>query len=69
MKWSKCQQIRPNFEVLHLGDPGQNWCGRATPYLDGEVPVGADERLAEMQKVYARHRRGDYSADKIGKRN
>jgi hypothetical protein len=40
-KWSMKNKIRPPFEVLHLGTPGTNWCGRSTPYLNGEIPPDA----------------------------
>lgn len=26
--WPTPNKIRPNYEVLHLGEPGTNWCGR-----------------------------------------
>lgn len=27
--WPDSNKIRPNYEVLHLGEPGANWCGRS----------------------------------------
>jgi hypothetical protein len=47
-KWVQANKIRPPFEVLHLGPAGQNWCGRATPYLDGTTPENAGEKIAQV---------------------
>lgn len=27
--WPESTKTRPNYEVLHLGEPGANWCGRS----------------------------------------
>lgn len=27
LNWPQLNKIRPNFEVLHVGPPGTNWCG------------------------------------------
>jgi len=27
--WPDANKVRPNYEVLHLGEPGANWCGRS----------------------------------------
>lgn len=43
-KWQPSHKIRPPWEVLHLGPAGENWCGRATEYLDGSVPTESMER-------------------------
>lgn len=28
-KWPEAKKIRPNWEVLHLGPAGKNWCGKS----------------------------------------
>lgn len=48
-KWSNESKLRPPFTCLHLGKAGHNWCGRATPYLDGSVPPETDERLRDLR--------------------
>jgi hypothetical protein len=54
-RWAKANRLRMPFEVVHLGDPDQNWYGRVRPRLDtGEVDASAAERL---QKVEALHRK------------
>lgn len=49
-KWPKSRKSRPPFTVLHLGDPGQNWCGRATPYVDGTRHPHADQRVSQLRQ-------------------
>lgn len=53
-KWSNAKKIRPKWEVLHLGEAGQNWFGRATPMGDGTVLPGSDARLRAVADVWAR---------------
>jgi len=48
--WSEAKKIRPNFEVLHLGQAGVNWCGRSTKRLDGSTPKDAEQRKAELDR-------------------
>lgn len=43
-KWQDRKKVRPPWEVLHLGHPYKNWCGRVTPYVDGTVDPKAKER-------------------------
>lgn len=50
MKWPEVQKVRPPFEVLHLGPAGKNWCGRATPYLDGSLPEDSGEKLSTLSQ-------------------
>lgn len=54
-KWKEENKIRPPWEVLHLGPAGANWCGRATPRVDGSIPEGADE-LKEKVRSFIRGR-------------
>lgn len=54
-RWSRDHKMRLPFEVIHLGDPDQNWFGRVRPRLDnGAVDAEAAERL---QRVEALHRK------------
>lgn len=48
-KWPKQNKIRPPFEVLHLGECGENWCGRVGKKVDGTVPAEADERRRQLR--------------------
>lgn len=67
-KWSPGNKVRPPFEVLHLGESGQNWYGRATPYLDGTTPMDGRtkiKKLLEMWKI--RKKTGSFDHEKIKK--
>lgn len=55
-KWSAHCKVRPPFEVLHLGEPGQNWYGRATPYSDGTVPPEGTHRRQHCDLIWRRRR-------------
>ena len=57
MKWKPENKIRPPFEVLHIGEAGTNWCGRATQYLDGTSNPRAVERQLQVKK-FLHGRRG-----------
>lgn len=59
-KWPASAKVRPPFEVLHLGIPGTNWCGRVTAsFLDGSRPPDAEKRMASLRGFMAeRQRRG-----------
>lgn len=54
--WPESKKVRPQFEVLHLGHSGTNWCGRSTAYADGSIPEQADQRTAAL-KGYMEDRR------------
>jgi len=43
-RWPSEYKIRPPFEVLHLGNAGENWCGRASQRIDGSYPENAKEK-------------------------
>lgn len=47
-KWAKCNRVRPQFDVLHLGDIATNWCGRAAAYTDGTVPPDAASKMCAV---------------------
>lgn len=57
-KWHPSRKIRPAFEVLHLGEAGQNWCGRATPYLDGSQHPESQDRINQTRTFIAGRRTG-----------
>lgn len=57
-RWTREHKLRPPWEVLHLGEAGQNWYGRATPYLDGTVAPQAGERLRLVAEIWEERRRG-----------
>ena len=67
-KWQPGNKIRPNWEVLHLGENGRNWCGRSTPLLTGEKLPEADQRANQLQH-YMNQRRGrrpgDFAHEKL----
>lgn len=43
-RWPAKKTVRAPFEVLHLGKPFENWCGRVSKYKDGTVDPKAKER-------------------------
>lgn len=55
-KWLPHQKLRPPFEVLHLGEPGQNWYGRATPLADGTLPADAEAKRKMCYDIWQRRR-------------
>jgi hypothetical protein len=64
-KWSPDRKVRPNFEVLHLGDAGRNWCGRVTDYLDGTTPDASKERQDSLNRFMQGRRQASNRADKF----
>lgn len=70
-KWPRACKIRPPFECLHLGEPGANWHGRATAYLDGTVPPDAEAKREAVRRIWTGRaaRRGDparkYEGEKL----
>lgn len=61
-RWPHSAKRRPAWEVLHLGEAGANWFGRATPMADGGVPADAAEKGELVREVWRgradRRRRG-----------
>ncbi len=55
-QWPDRMKVRPPFRCLHLGPCFTNWCGRATPYIDGSVDPEAKNRI-EQSKILLRARR------------
>lgn len=71
-KWPPAKKIRTDWEVLHIGQAGANWCGRATTRLDGTVPEHAAERLVKLRKYVRSRRHGSadpYAAERIVKQS
>lgn len=65
-KWAKENKIRPNFNVLHLGEAGQNWFGRATQRVDGTIPEGAQKKRDDCYNIWgARRARAEAGLDKF----
>lgn len=56
--WPMGLKKRPPFEVLHIGESGQNWCGRATERLDGTKPEEAEERQTALRGFIRGRRHG-----------
>lgn len=55
-RWSKDKKERMSFEVIHLGDPDQNWYGRTRPRLDsGEVAENATALLAKQEALHRKY--------------
>lgn len=63
-KWKPDKKIRPGFEVLHLGEAGVNWMGRASPYADGSQPYKSKELKEDMLKMW-RARLGKHGPKKF----
>ncbi len=61
-KWKPNLKIRPNFEVLHLGEAGVNWAGRATLLGDGTELPGSAERREYSSKTIWEQRRANRAA-------
>lgn len=55
-KWPAELKRRPLWECLHLGNPGANWYGRATPLADGTVLEGSQERMDAVTAIWERRR-------------
>jgi hypothetical protein len=67
-KWPADCKARPPWKCLHLGPAGENWLGRATPYLDGTVPDGAQEKRAAVARIWSERRnrsKGDFGPEKL----
>lgn len=54
--WPETNKIRPDWQVVHLGLPGRNWCGRATKYRDGTIPSNAENRELVAAYLYSQRR-------------
>ena len=56
-RWMTHNKVRPSWDCLHLGEPGQNWFGRATPLRDGTVLPGSESRRQANHAIWAQRRR------------
>lgn len=63
LRWPDENKIRPPFEVLHLGPPGVNWCGRATKRVDGTVPEDSAAKQRQL-RWFLSGRRGRRGRDR-----
>lgn len=51
--WPNSSKIRPNYEVLHLGEPGANWCGRSsTGRATLEAYMRMRRRMRKKDRTY-----------------
>jgi len=67
-QWSKEKKLRPPFEVLHLGDGAENWCGRVSPFVDGSTHDMAGERATQLRDIFRNrewNRGGAFRDEKI----
>lgn len=55
-RWHSKQQIRPPFEVMHLGTPYANWTGRVQAYANGREPAQAGKRRLDFQALMRQRR-------------
>jgi hypothetical protein len=56
-KWRQQDKVRPQWEVLHVGRAGENWCGRASLRLDGKPVEGLEERGRRVKEIWEERRR------------
>lgn len=49
-RWPNARKIRLDWDVLHLGPPCKNWCGRSTPRTDGSPIEGGPKRLERLEE-------------------
>jgi hypothetical protein len=52
MRWRGPDKIWADFWVIHYGDPGKNWHGRYTPFLDGTTHPDAKARQAKQDGLF-----------------
>lgn len=72
-RWELQNKLRPPFEVVHLGDPDENWYGRTRPRIDtGEVPETAADRKKAQESLHrkygwkGRKKTGEPAAERLG---
>jgi hypothetical protein len=65
-KWSFDRKVRLPFEVLHIGEAGANWFGRATMKVDGTPPhPDAVERRRKNDGLWMERRRTGFDREKL----
>jgi hypothetical protein len=62
-KWPTMLKVRLSWDVLHLGPAGVNWCGRASPLVDGTTPEGSVEKMEKVRAFVRARQRGPYCYD------
>jgi hypothetical protein len=64
-RWPISRKFRFAWEVLHLGLPGENWCGRVTQHTDASRPAEAETRTARLKEIInTRKATGSFSHEK-----
>lgn len=64
--WPDKMKLRPTWEVLHLGQPGENWCGRVTKRVDGTTPEESTERKLQLTRIlHLRRLGGGFAHERI----
>lgn len=51
-KWRGENKVWADFWVIHYGEPGQNWHGRYTDFLDGSKPPDYITRAKKQQSLF-----------------
>lgn len=64
-RWPKGRRRYVKWTVLHIGESWQNWCGRYTPYADGNLPPQAEARKQEMADRRAFRLNHGYRFDRL----
>lgn len=64
-RWTASQKQRFSFDVLHLGEEHANWCGRATPYLDGSSPPDGEAKRKLLTKLLKLRRSDGFRYEKV----
>jgi len=71
-KWEPQNKVRTPWNVLHVGEAGKNWCGRATELMDGSRPEESHQRsqtlsqfVAQRKKAMSRKEHDPYHYEKM----
>lgn len=72
-RWLPRNKLRPPFEVIHLGNPDENWYGRTRKRIDtGEVPPDAAVKLLQQEALHRKYgwkgrpKTGEPAVERIG---
>jgi hypothetical protein len=64
-KWPASKRVRPPWQVLHLGEAGENWLGRVVSYADGSLPPESHRRRSALRELkLTRRRTRNFDAEK-----
>jgi hypothetical protein len=55
-RWPRDRKKWLGFEVLHLGLPGENWCGRTTPRIENHERHPDGARRTQLLREFMRQR-------------